>query len=95
MKKGLPGDRLRFVTGSYRRGGPLRCCTPDWISVASVQIDLARRLSEAIWHLLSRGEAFAPKGATDPLAARRPLRRCATGANSHRPCPPIEEAIER
>jgi hypothetical protein len=36
MKKGLPGDRLRLVTGSYRRGGPLRCCTPVWISVASV-----------------------------------------------------------
>jgi transposase len=33
------------------------------------QIDLARRLSEAIWHMLSRGETFAPKGATDPLAA--------------------------
>jgi transposase len=33
------------------------------------QIDLARRLSEAIWHILSRGEPFAPKGATDPLAA--------------------------
>jgi len=33
------------------------------------QIDLARRLAEAIWHMLSRGEPFAPKGATDPLAA--------------------------
>jgi transposase len=33
------------------------------------QVDLARRLSEAIWHMLSRGERFAPKGATDPLAA--------------------------
>jgi transposase len=33
------------------------------------QIDLARRLSEAIWHMLSRAEPFAPKGATDPLAA--------------------------
>jgi transposase len=33
------------------------------------QVDLARRLAEAIWHMLSRGEAFAPKGATDPLAA--------------------------
>src|SRR3954471_2558226 len=33
------------------------------------QVDLARRLSEAIWHMLSRGEPFAPKGATDPLAA--------------------------
>ena len=35
------------------------------------QIDLARRLAEAIWHMLSRGERFAPKGATDPLAALR------------------------
>jgi transposase len=33
------------------------------------QIDLARRLAEAIWHMLSRREPFAPKGATDPLAA--------------------------
>jgi hypothetical protein len=33
------------------------------------QVDLARRLSEAIWHMLNRGERFAPKGATDPLAA--------------------------
>jgi transposase len=33
------------------------------------QIDLARRLSEAIWHMLSRNQTFAPKGATDPLAA--------------------------
>src|SRR5512132_2567800 len=33
------------------------------------QIDLARRLSEAIWHMLSRHQPFAPKGATDPLAA--------------------------
>jgi len=33
------------------------------------QVDLARRLSEAIWHTLTRGEPLAPKGATDPLAA--------------------------
>jgi transposase len=33
------------------------------------QIDLARRLSEAIWHMLTRKQPFAPKGATDPLAA--------------------------
>ena len=33
------------------------------------QIDLARRLTEAIWHMLTRGQPFAPKGATDPLAA--------------------------
>jgi transposase len=33
------------------------------------QVDLARRLSEAIWHMLTRNQPFAPKGATDPLAA--------------------------
>jgi transposase len=33
------------------------------------QVDLARRLAEAIWHMLTRGQPFAPKGATDPLAA--------------------------
>ena len=33
------------------------------------QIDLARRLAEAIWHMLTRNQPFAPKGATDPLAA--------------------------
>ena len=33
------------------------------------QVDLARRLSEAIWHMLTRSQPFAPKGATDPLAA--------------------------
>jgi len=33
------------------------------------QIDLARRLIEAIWHMLTRNQPFAPKGATDPLAA--------------------------
>jgi transposase len=33
------------------------------------QVDLARRLAEAIWHMLSRDQPFAPKGATDPLAA--------------------------
>jgi transposase len=30
------------------------------------QIDLARRLSEAIWHMLTREQTFAPNGATDP-----------------------------
>ena len=33
------------------------------------QIDLARRLTEAIWHMLTREQPFAPAGATDPLAA--------------------------
>ncbi len=33
------------------------------------QVDLARRLSEAIWHMLTRDQPFAPAGATNPLAA--------------------------
>jgi transposase len=33
------------------------------------QVDLARRLSEAIWHMLTRERPFAPAGATDPVAA--------------------------
>jgi transposase len=33
------------------------------------QVDLARRLSEAIWHMLTREQPFAQAGATDPLAA--------------------------
>ena len=33
------------------------------------QIDIARRLSDAIWHMLSRKEKFAPRGAAFRLAA--------------------------
>jgi transposase len=33
------------------------------------QVDIARRLTAAIWHMLSRGEPFAPRGATAALAA--------------------------
>jgi transposase len=33
------------------------------------QIQLARRLAEAIWHMLTRNQPFAPAGATSPLAA--------------------------
>jgi transposase len=33
------------------------------------QVDLARRLAEAIWHMLSRNQPFAPAGATNPLTA--------------------------
>jgi transposase len=35
----------------------------------AAQVDLARRLAEAIWHMLTRNQPFAPAGATDPLAA--------------------------
>lgn len=38
------------------------------------QIDLARRLSEAIWHMLTRDCPFAPAGAPDALASPRALR---------------------
>jgi len=33
------------------------------------QVDLARRLAEAIWHMLTRDQPFAPAGATPALAA--------------------------
>jgi transposase InsO family protein len=33
------------------------------------QVDIARRLCHAIWHMLSRGQKFAPKGAARRLAA--------------------------
>ena len=33
------------------------------------QVDIARRLTHAIWHMLSRGQQFAPRGAAFRLAA--------------------------
>jgi transposase len=33
------------------------------------QVDIARRLAEAIWHMLTRDQPFAPAGATPTLAA--------------------------
>ena len=33
------------------------------------QIDIARRLGHAIWHMLTRNEKFAPRGAAFRLAA--------------------------
>ena len=33
------------------------------------QIDIARRLTEAIWHMLTRNQPFSPAGAPRPLAA--------------------------
>jgi transposase len=32
-------------------------------------IDTARRLAQAIWHMLTRDEPFAPAGAPSPMAA--------------------------
>jgi hypothetical protein len=31
MKRGLLGGNLRIVTSGAPRGGPLPCCTQDWI----------------------------------------------------------------
>jgi transposase len=33
------------------------------------QVDLARRLAEAIWQMLTRNQSFAPAGAAKPVAA--------------------------
>ena len=33
------------------------------------QVDIARRLAEAIWHMLTHNQPFAPAGATRALAA--------------------------
>jgi transposase len=33
------------------------------------QVDLARTLAEAIWHMLTKNQSFAPAGAANPLAA--------------------------
>jgi transposase len=33
------------------------------------QIEIARRLTEAIWHMLTRNQPFSPAGAAPPLAA--------------------------
>ena len=33
------------------------------------QVDLARRLAEAIWHMLTRNRLFAPAGAPTPMTA--------------------------
>lgn len=33
------------------------------------QVDLARRLAEAIWHMLTRNQPFAPAGAAKPVTA--------------------------
>jgi transposase len=40
------------------------------------QIDIARRLTHAIWHMLSRNQEFAPRGAAFRLAAWPPFWTC-------------------
>jgi transposase len=47
------------------------------------QIDIARRLAHAIWHMLTRNQKLAPRGATFRLAARSPLWTCARERTSN------------
>ena len=60
----MPAPRPSTATATSRRR---RIGKQRGAKVA--QIDLARRLAEAICHMLTRNQPFAPKGATDPLAA--------------------------
>src|SRR5262249_50982500 len=51
---------------SYRRGGPFRCCTPDWISVASVSTSTCStvrvRASRLAHHRPTRTDCAAVAG---------------------------------
>jgi transposase len=44
------------------------------------QIDLSRKLTEAVWHMLTRNQPFAPAGATFVSPLDGSLWNCATGA---------------
>jgi transposase len=55
------------------------------------QVDIARKVAVAIWHMLTNNEAFdaaAPGGAAFRLAACPPFRTCAPGAAPMTPGPP-------
>ena len=69
-----------YQSGESDRRGPLAKQGPKYLRWALIeaskqrgakvaQVDLARRLAEAIWHMLTRNQPFAPAGATGPLAA--------------------------
>src|SRR6266545_2345610 len=54
MKKGLPSDRLQLVDWELSRGGPFRCCTPVWISAASVSTSICLTVRERRSRLVPR-----------------------------------------
>ena len=56
-----PLYRTRYQHTKQRRGRQR--------GAKDAQIQLARTLTEAIWHMLTRNEKFAPAGAPFPLAA--------------------------
>ena len=47
------------------------------------QVDIARRLAEAIWHMLTHNKPFAPAGATRALAAWTALTEMRHRSGSH------------
>jgi transposase len=59
------------------------------------QVDLARRLAEAIWHMLIREQPLAPKGATEPWPPDGPKGDAPPERTPIGLVLPIEEAIER
>jgi transposase len=61
----------------------------------AAQIDLARRLTEAIWHMQTREQPLAPKGATDPPAAPRSLTEMRHRNERHSTLSSRQEATER
>ena len=56
-----PAYRARYLTNKRRLGSQR--------GAKVAQVDIARRLAEAIWHMLTRNQPFAPAGATRALAA--------------------------
>ncbi len=58
------------------------------------QVDIPRRLAHAIWHMLSRKEKFAPRGAAFRLAARPPFWDLPPSEHPISPDPPDEKAIK-
>jgi hypothetical protein len=66
MKEGPVGDALGRVRARYQRN-KRRLGKQRGAKVA--QLDIARRLAHAIWHMLTRNEQFAPRGAAFRLAA--------------------------
>jgi hypothetical protein len=57
-------DRERAIRSLQHRLGKQR-------GAKDAQIDLARRLAEAIWQMLTRDQPFAPAGAADPPGRSR------------------------
>lgn len=56
-----PAYRARYLRNKARLGRQR--------GAKVAQVDIARRLAEAIWHMLTRNQPFAPAGATPALAA--------------------------